>query len=70
MQDSFHRMLWISVVVGTFCGFVGVYLSYYLNWPSGPAVVITAALLFAIAYGISALKRSRLPEAAIDAHVA
>jgi len=70
LTDSFHRMLWISVVVGTFCGFVGVYLSYYLNWPSGPAVVITAALLFAIAYGISAVKRSRLPEAAIDAHVA
>jgi manganese/iron transport system permease protein/iron/zinc/copper transport system permease protein len=69
LTDSFHRMLWISVVTGTVCGFIGVYLSYYLNWASGPAVVLTAALLFAIAYGVSAVKRRRLPEAALDAHV-
>jgi ABC-type Mn2+/Zn2+ transport system permease subunit len=69
LTDSFHRMLWISVVVGTFCGFVGVYLSYYLDWPSGPAVVLTAAVLFAVAYGVSSVRRRRLPEAALDAHV-
>jgi manganese/iron transport system permease protein len=69
LTDSFHKMLWISVIVGTFCGFVGVYLSYYLNWASGAAVVLTAASLFVIAYGISSVKRRRLPEAAIDAHV-
>jgi ABC-type Mn2+/Zn2+ transport system permease subunit len=69
LTDSFHKMLWISVITGTVCGFVGVYLSYYLNWASGPAVVLTAALLFAIAYGVSAVKRRRLPDAALDAHV-
>jgi ABC-type Mn2+/Zn2+ transport system permease subunit len=69
LTDSFHRMLWISVVVGTFCGFVGVYLSYYLDWPSGPAVVLTASVLFAAAYGVSSVRRRRLPEAALDAHV-
>jgi len=69
LTDSFHRMLWISVAVGTFCGFVGVYLSYYLDWPSGPAVVLTAAVLFAVAYGVSSVRRRRLPEAALDAHV-
>jgi ABC-type Mn2+/Zn2+ transport system permease subunit len=69
LTDSFHRMLWISVVVGTFCGFVGVYLSYYLDWPSGPAVVLTAAVLFAVAYAMSSLRRRRVPEAALDAHV-
>jgi ABC-type Mn2+/Zn2+ transport system permease subunit len=69
LTDSFHKMLWISVVVGTFCGFVGVYLSYYLNWASGAAVVLTAACLFVVAYGVSSLKRRRLPESAIDAHV-
>lgn len=69
LTDSFHKMLWISVVVGTVCGFVGVYLSYYLNWASGPAVVLTAAFLFVIAYGVSSVKRRMLPEAALDRHV-
>jgi manganese/iron transport system permease protein/iron/zinc/copper transport system permease protein len=69
LTDSFHKMLWISVGVGTFCGFVGVYLSYYLNWASGPAVVLTAAALFVVAYAVSSVRRRSLPEAALDAHV-
>ena len=69
LTDSFHRMLWISVSVGTFCGFVGVYLSYYLDWASGPAVVLTATVLFAVAYTVSSVRRRRMPEAAFDAHV-
>ncbi|HJS27879.1 MAG TPA: metal ABC transporter permease [Actinomycetota bacterium] len=69
LTDSFHRMLWISVAVGTFCGFVGVYLSYYLNWASGPAVVLTGAVLFVVAYAVSSVRRRRMPEAALDAHV-
>jgi ABC-type Mn2+/Zn2+ transport system permease subunit len=69
LPDSFHKLLWISVAVGTFCGFVGVYLSYYLNWASGPAVVLTAAVLFVIAYAVSSVRRRSLPEAALDAHV-
>lgn len=69
LTDSFHRMLWISVGVGTFCGFAGVYLSYYLDWASGPAVVLTASTLFVMAFGVSAVRRRRLPEAALDAHL-
>ena len=69
LTDSFHRMLWISVAVGMFCGFVGVYLSYYLDWASGPAVVLTAASMFVLAYAFAAVRRRRLPEAALDAHV-
>ena len=69
LTDSFHKMLWISVGVGTFCGFVGVYVSYYLDWASGPAVVLTAATLFVLAYAASAVRRRTLPEAALDAHV-
>jgi manganese/iron transport system permease protein/iron/zinc/copper transport system permease protein len=69
MSDSFHRMLWISVAVGTFSGFAGVYLSYYLDWASGPAVVLTASTLFVAAFAASSLRRRMLPEAALDAHV-
>jgi manganese/iron transport system permease protein/iron/zinc/copper transport system permease protein len=69
LTDSFGRMLGISVAVGTVCGFVGVYLSYYLDWASGPAVVLTAATIFVAAYAVSGFRRRRLPAAAIDAHV-
>lgn len=69
LTDSFSRMLWISVGVGTACGFVGVYLSYYLDWASGPSVVVTAAAVFAAAYAVSSLRRRRLPAEAADAHV-
>jgi ABC-type Mn2+/Zn2+ transport system permease subunit len=69
LTDSFHRMLWLSIAVGTFCGFAGVYLSYYLDWASGPAVVLTASTLFVAAFVVSSLRRRRLPEAALDAHV-
>ena len=69
LTDSFHRMMWISVLTGAACGLVGVYLSFYLDWPSGPAVVLTAAAVFAVAYVMSALRKRALPEAALDAHV-
>ena len=69
LTDSFHRMMWISVFAGAACGLVGVYLSFYLDWPSGPAVVLTASAVFAVAYGVSALRKRALPEAALDVHV-
>ena len=68
LTDSFVRMLMISTGVGTACGFVGVYLSYYLDWASGPAVVLTASALFVLAYAYSWLARRRIPAAALDAH--
>ena len=69
LTDSFHRMMWISVATGAACGLVGVYLSFYLDWPSGPAVVLTAAVVFAIVYVVSTMRKRALPEAALDAHV-
>jgi ABC-type Mn2+/Zn2+ transport system permease subunit len=69
LSDSFHRMMWISVGTGAACGLVGVYISFYLDWPSGPAVVLTAAAVFAVAYVLSAVRKRAIPEAALDAHV-
>jgi ABC-type Mn2+/Zn2+ transport system permease subunit len=68
LTDSFHRMLWISVATGAACGFVGVYLSYYLNWSSGATVVITASVLFVGAYVLAALRHRRIPDAGFEAH--
>jgi ABC-type Mn2+/Zn2+ transport system permease subunit len=69
LTDSFHRMLWISITTGAVCGFVGVYLSYYLDWPSGATVVLTAASLFVAAYLVSSLwSRRALPDVGFDMH--
>jgi manganese/iron transport system permease protein/iron/zinc/copper transport system permease protein len=68
LTDSFHRMLFLSVGIGASCGFVGVYLSYYLNWSSGASVVITAAVVFVIVYAWSAARGRRSAVAGLDAH--
>jgi ABC-type Mn2+/Zn2+ transport system permease subunit len=68
LTDSFHRMLWISVVVGASLGFVGVYLSYYLDVSSGATVVLTGAALFSAVYVWSASKGRRSTVEGLDAH--
>jgi ABC-type Mn2+/Zn2+ transport system permease subunit len=69
LTDSFHRMLWLSIVTGAVCGFVGVYLSYYLDWPSGATVVLAAASLFVVAYAASWLRSRRpVPDTGFDVH--
>jgi ABC-type Mn2+/Zn2+ transport system permease subunit len=69
LTDSFGRMLGISVVVGTLCGFAGVYGSYALDWASGATVVLAAAVLFVLAFAWSGIRRRRLPAiAGIDVH--
>jgi manganese/iron transport system permease protein/iron/zinc/copper transport system permease protein len=69
LTDSFGRMLGISVVVGTLCGFAGVYGSYALDWASGATVVLAAAVLFVAAFAWSGIRRRRLPQlAGIDVH--
>ncbi len=69
LTDSFGRMLWISVTTGTFCGFVGVYGSYYLDWSSGGTVVLTAAALFMAAFMWTSLRGRDLPvEIPFDTH--
>jgi ABC-type Mn2+/Zn2+ transport system permease subunit len=66
LTDSFHRMLWLSIAIGAGCGFVGVYLSYYLDWSSGASVVITASTLFVITFAISGFRRARLADTEVD----
>ncbi|MEX0991488.1 MAG: metal ABC transporter permease [Actinomycetota bacterium] len=65
LTDSFSRMLWISVATGAACGLVGTYLSYFLDWASGPAIVLTAAAVFTVAFLISEVRGRRLPDSAM-----
>ena len=40
LTDSFGRMLVYSTAIGTACGLVGMYLSYYAGVPSGTMIVL------------------------------
>lgn len=67
LTDSFARMLVLSTVIGTACGIVGMYLSYFAGVPSGTMIVLTGAACFLVvlaATGGRGLKRS----AGLDTH--
>lgn len=44
-----HQVMLVGAGVGVFSSVSGMYLSYYLNLPSGPAIVLVVSLLFALA---------------------
>ena len=43
-------MMVVSAIIGAMSGAIGVYGSYYLNVASGPAVVLVATFIFALAF--------------------
>lgn len=46
---SLRAMLLLPPLVGALIGAVGMYVSYYVDLPSGPAMVLTATAAFALA---------------------
>jgi manganese/iron transport system permease protein/iron/zinc/copper transport system permease protein len=61
LTDSFRRMLVISSLVGAACGFAGMYVSYYVDAASGATIVLVAAGVFIVVFGLTAvLNRRRL----------
>ena len=67
LTDSFGRMLFWSTVIGTACGLVGMYLSYYAGVPSGTMIVLVGAAVFVVVLAITGgrgLRRS----AGLDSH--
>ena len=67
LTDSFGRMLAYSTVVGTLCGLVGMYLSYYAGVPSGTMIVLVGAAVFLVVLAVTGgrgLRRS----AGLDSH--
>jgi manganese/iron transport system permease protein/iron/zinc/copper transport system permease protein len=53
LTDSFARMLMWSAAIGALSGAVGIYLSYYLNIASGPAIVLVAVTAFVGAFSLT-----------------
>ena len=48
---NLRRMVIVAAILGSVCGVVGLYLSYFLNTAAGPTIVLvnTAAFLIALA---------------------
>lgn len=44
-----HLMMAVGVAVGVISSLSGIYLSYFFNLPSGPAIVLVASALFTLA---------------------
>lgn len=67
LTDSFHRMLWLSSVLGAIGGFTGMNLSYHLDVPSGTTIVLVDAAMFCLVLMLSG-GRSLRRASGLDAH--
>ena len=67
LTDSFGRMLILATIIGAVCGFVGMNLSYHLDIPSGPMIVLTGAALFSAVF-MATGRRGLHRAAAVDNH--
>ncbi len=62
VTGSFGRLALLSIAIGVASGVVGLYLSYYHNIASGPAIVLVGAFAFAVvALGIPSRFRQSGP---------
>ncbi len=56
LTDSFKTMILLSTGIGAFCGFSGIYISYFVDVSSGASVVLFSTLLFVLALVYSSLR--------------
>lgn len=63
LTDRFSTLLWLSTAIGTICGLVGIYASYYLDVSSGATIVLVAAALFVIVLVVTRLRALMWPHA-------
>ncbi len=59
LTQRLSRMFAIAIGIAVLSGIVGLYASYYANVSSGAAIVLTATALFAAAWIVHSLRRSR-----------
>lgn len=57
LTDSFNRMILLSVFMGALSGFVGMYLSFYIDVASGAGIVLLQAAIFSLALLFSSWRK-------------
>ncbi len=55
--NSFVRMSMLAPAIGAATGFVGMYVSWYADVPSGAAITLLGTVVFAIAYAFAGARR-------------
>jgi manganese/iron transport system permease protein len=50
LVNRLHQVMLLGVGIGVFSSISGMYLSYFYNLPSGPAIVLVASGLFVLAF--------------------
>ena len=68
LSDRFTSVLLLSTSLGATCGFVGIYLSFFIDVSSGAAVVLVEAAVFALIMAYNNLRPRRLPSVLHEAH--
>nr|QUE29927.1 MntB [Erythrocladia irregularis] len=56
LVDRLHQIMTLGASIGILSSVTGMYLSYYWNIPSGPAIVLIATIMFMMAFSIHKLK--------------
>ena len=49
LVKELHQMMGLGALIGVFASVSGVYISYYKNLPTGPAIVLVSSTLFILA---------------------
>ncbi|MCL2653185.1 MAG: metal ABC transporter permease [Propionibacteriaceae bacterium] len=62
LAGSFRATIGIAMAIGVVVGGGGTLISAAADTPSGPTIVVSAIVLFALAAGISAIQRRRHPK--------
>jgi manganese/iron transport system permease protein/iron/zinc/copper transport system permease protein len=56
LTNDFTHLSVLSVVIGAFCGFFGLYVSYFVDVSSGANIVLFSAAVFVLAMAWSSLR--------------
>ena len=62
VSDRFQTVLLLSTGLGAACGFVGIYISYFIDVSSGASVVLVEATVFALVMAYTNLRPHRVPD--------
>ncbi|MCB0073963.1 MAG: metal ABC transporter permease [Caldilineaceae bacterium] len=68
LTDSFNRIIFLSVGIGMLTGFVGMYLSFYVDVASGASIVLAQAFLFTLVLAVTSLQK-RAQQRMVHTHV-
>ncbi len=62
LTDSFNKMVFLSILIGTLCGTLGMYVSFYSDVSSGATIVLVSASFFLLAYLYQAIVERHSPQ--------